>query len=482
MREMPIAARLYVAAVIAAGAAMVVYGVRHLVADDWPTVLALSALMAVGEMLSTALARSVANNEVVKISVALPITVASVLLLGPVGAPVVGAFMAVAPLRTAWFKRAFNGAMCALSAFVAGVVYLAAHGELLVRGTDIGLTNVLVPMVAATLTFEIVNGLLMVMVIALVERVSPWRVWVGTMAESAMPLFIYSTFGLLLAVVWPYVGFFAAVLVLAPLLVARWVFAMFSARQAAYDATIRSLIKAVETKDYYTRGHSERVSRASVLIGRRSGMREDRVSSLRYAGMLHDVGKLGVPTSVLQKSGRLTEDEFEAIQQHPARGREITKELEFLGEAIEGIHLHHERIDGRGYPLGLKGAEIPEFARIIAVADAFDSMTTTRSYRGARSIDDAVVELRACKGSQFDPVMVEALVAALESDGWNVADTVPDDLPEPLESRPSFGSDDDDPTAAAELGILGPQGAAAIPDDVSELDSDLVTGQPEDRP
>ena len=153
------------------------------------------------------------------------------------------------------------------------------------------------------------------------------------------------------------------------------------------------------------------------------------MASLRYAGMLHDVGKLGVPTSVLQKAGRLTEAEFDAIQQHPARGREITKDLEFLGEAIEGIHLHHERIDGRGYPLGLKGSEIPEFARIIAVADAFDSMTTTRSYRGARSIEDAVVELRRCKGSQFDPVMVECLVESIDSQGWDASDTLPADLP-----------------------------------------------------
>ena len=255
-------------------------------------------------------------------------------------------------------------------------------------------------------------------------------------------------FGLMLAVVWSFVGPISAVLVLAPLTVARWVFAEFALRQEAYEATMRSLIKSVETKDLYTRGHSERVSRASVLIGRRAGMREDRVSSLRYAGMLHDVGKLGVPTSVLQKAGRLTDDEYEAIQQHTVRGREIVKDLEFLGEAIEGILLHHERIDGRGYPMGKVGSEIPEFARIIAVADAFDSMTTTRSYRGARSIEDAFDELRRCKGSQFDPVMVEALIEAIEAQGWDASDTLPADLPDPVDGIPTMASDDDDPTVA----------------------------------
>ena len=207
------------------------------------------------------------------------------------------------------------------------------------------------------------------------------------------------------------------------------------------------------------------MSRASVLIGRRAGMREDRVSSLRYAGMLHDVGKLGVPTSVLQKAGRLNDDEYEAIQQHTVRGREIVKDLEFLGEAIEGILLHHERIDGRGYPMGKVGSEIPEFARIIAVADAFDSMTTTRSYRGARSIEDAFEELRRCKGSQFDPVMVEALIEAVGTEGWDASDTLPTDLPESFDGIPTMASDDDDPTVADHLGI-----PSAAPGDASELD------------
>ena len=120
--------------------------------------------------------------------------------------------------------------------------------------------------------------------------------------------------------------------------------------------------------------------------------------------MLHDIGKLGVPTRLLQKSGGLTDAEFEAIQRHPVQGLEIVREIDFLDEANDGILHHHERIDGRGYPKGLVGDEIPEFARVIAVADAFDSMTTTRSYRGARSIEEAVIELRRCAGTQFDPL------------------------------------------------------------------------------
>jgi hypothetical protein len=467
MRDLPWAARAYVTGVIVAGVVVVVHGALTLPAKLWLVVLPLMALFIIADRLESPLP---GRGERGVISVTSPVTIAAVLLTGPAGAPIVAACTAFTSLRTAWYRQLFNSAMIAIQSWAAAVVYVRAGGTLLTAGNvDVEPRNVLIPCLLAIIVNELANGLLLVGVFALAERVSPMRLWYGRMAESALPMFIYSIFGLLLAVVWSYIGMLSALLVLAPLAVARWVFAEFALRQEAYEATMRSLIKSVETKDLYTRGHSERVSRASVLIGRRAGMREDRVSSLRYAGMLHDVGKLGVPTSVLQKAGRLTDDEYEAIQQHTVRGREIVKDLEFLGEAIEGILLHHERIDGRGYPMGKVGSEIPEFARIIAVADAFDSMTTTRSYRGARSIEDAFDELVRCKGSQFDPVMVDALIAAIEVEGWDASDTIPADLPTPSEGVPTMASDDDDPTVATRLGI-----PTSTPDDASELDGDSL--------
>jgi hypothetical protein len=465
MRELPIAARAYVTAVVLLGGYFVVHGALSLAPEDWKVVLPLAVLLA----LAWHLASPMQGDRAISISVGMPVALASVLLLGPLGAPIVNACVGLNATRLRWYMRLFNAGMGAVSAWLAASVYVGLGGQLLASNADFNVPRVLVLSFVAALTFEVANGLLLVVVISLTERVSPLRVWYGTLAQSALPMFIYSIFGLLLAVVWSYVGVLSAILVLAPLMVARWVFAEFALRQEAYEATMRSLIKSVETKDLYTRGHSQRVSRASVLIGRQAGMREDRVTTLRYAGMLHDVGKLGVPTAVLQKAGRLTDDEYEAIQQHTVRGREIVKDLEFLGEAIEGILLHHERIDGRGYPMGKVGSEIPEFARIIAVADAFDSMTTTRSYRGARSIEDAFEELRRCKGSQFDPVMVEALIEAIEAEGWDASDTLPTEVLAPTENLPTMASDDDDPTAADHLSL-----PSAAPDDASELDGDPV--------
>lgn len=479
MRDFPLRTRLFIVAVIAAGLFGVVSCLLHITkAPNFigyiTTIVALALLVFASEAFSAALARSVATREGVSISVTMPIAMASVLILGPWGAPLVTMMVALEPRPTPWFKRAFNGSMNVLSTLGAAWVYVWLHAVL--SGTPVEVfplsvtfdpLKVLIPMLAATLVHETINGILMVTVLALAERVSPWRVWFGTMAESALPLFIYSIFGLMLAVVWSTISPLASILVLAPLMVARWVFTMFAARQEAYESTIRSLIQAVETKDAYTRGHSERVSRAAVLIGRSAGMREDRVSSLRYAGMLHDVGKLGVPTRILQKSGKLTDEEFDAIKMHPTRGREITKDLEFLGEAVEGILLHHERMDGRGYPNGLQGDEIPEFARILSVADAFDSMTTTRSYRGARSLEEAMEELRRCKDTQFDANFVEALISAVTSEGWSVVDTT--DQVTPAHAAPAMGSDDDDPTASGELGL-----GMIAPMDASALDAYMV--------
>ena len=307
----------------------------------------------------------------------------------------------------------------------------------------------LLPVLVADLVHCAVNALLLMGVVSLAEKVSPKQVLVGSLLKSVPGYLGYGIFGLLMAVLWVGVdiGVLAGLLVLMPLAVARWAFSQYAAEQQAYESTIHTLVQAVETKDHYTRGHSERVSRASVMVARFIGMREDRLNALRYAGILHDVGKLGVPTKLLQKTDKLSEEEFAAIKLHPVRGLEMLSDIEFLDEAFKGILHHHERLDGRGYPMGLAGMQIPEFARVIAVADAFDSMTSTRSYRHARSVEDAITELQRCKGSQFDPRMVDALIASLVKEPW-VASGVDDeaeraDLPESVSVN---SVDHDDPT------------------------------------
>jgi hypothetical protein len=350
-----------------------------------------------------------------------------------------------------WYKRLFNAAQVAMSAFVAGYVYMVAPGG----GHDFSnalFPNVLLAVFLSGFTFSLLNHLLVAIVISLTSRIPLANVWWGGMSETAFPSLGYGLIGLMIAVLWSGgVGPVAGLLVLAPMLIARWALQQYGDQHKAYEATVASLIRAVETKDYYTRGHSERVSKASVMLAEKLNMRGDRLEMLRYAGMLHDVGKLGVPTKLLQKTGPLDDEEFAAIKLHPTRGVDMVTGIEFLDEAMQGIRHHHERIDGLGYPDGLKGDEIPEFARAIAVADAFDSMTSTRSYRGARSVEAAIAELRHWSGTQFDPVMVGALIAAVEERGW---ETSVEPVPETVDPSVLVPRDHDDPSADVAAAVL----------------------------
>jgi HD superfamily phosphohydrolase YqeK len=334
--------------------------------------------------------------------------------------------------------------MYGLSAYLAGEAYLALGGQV-GHPMHQSFPGIIGPFaVAAVVLVSINHGMLwgMLMLVPPAEPGQP----AGALQRHLPMLFLsdlgYATLGLLIAALWSVGGAFAAILVLVPLFVARWAIGQFAAQERAYAATMAALCQAVETKDYYTRGHSERVSRGSAMIAREVGMRGRRVEAIRYAGMLHDVGKLGVPTTVLQKNGALSEEEYAAIKLHPMRGLAIVREIGFLDEALAGIMHHHERMDGRGYPMGLAGDEIPEFARVIAVADAFDAMTSNRSYRGARSIEEAIADLRRWSGTQFDPALVDAFVAALRREGW--------EQPRPAAMLPADGmaaQDHDDPTA-----------------------------------
>ncbi len=413
MRDLPPRARVYVVAVVLVALAATAYaatGVR-----GWHEVLALMALYGVATRFSTP------TGQNTQVSVGFIVALASVAVVGPRGAAVIGLAGALAPIESGGrvVKRLFNAAQFALAALVAGVVFEGVlGGARTLPLTQLPVSHVLLAAVAASIVYYVVNMSLVAGVLSLTTHISVGRVWAGSFSPVVVAYVGYSLLGLLMAELYEEVGVLAAVLFLAPMLVARAAFANYAKLRETYDSTVRALVQAVETKDYYTRGHSERVSRVTEMIAREWGMREDRVQVIRIAGMLHDVGKLGVPTKILQKQGKLNQLEFEAIKLHPLRGYEMLCEIDFLTEALSGVYHHHERLDGRGYPMGLQDDEIPEFARIIMVADAFDSMTSTRSYRLAKTVEEAVAELRRCETIQFDPKVVDCLVAAVAKHGW----------------------------------------------------------------
>ena len=406
-------ALLYIGAVVVSAVVLVARG--PFTGLRWQYVVFLGILVIVSESRATQLRKGQLTWSPSSAAM-----LASVVLAGPVGAAIVGACTALGLRRgPSILQRVFNTAMYALSAYLAGRAFLALGGQVGLPDEQ-SFPGIIAPFAGAALVLVVANHGLLSGVLWLTRPPdgTPSGVGVGLSGRLLLSDLGYAAYGLLIAALWSVVGFFAPLLVLIPLFVARWAVAQFAEQQKAYEATVGALCQAVETKDFYTRGHSDRVSRGSVMIAREIGMRGERVEAIRYAGMLHDVGKLGVPTKVLQKTGKLTEEEYAAIQLHPMRGLDIVREIGFLDEALAGIMHHHERIDGRGYPMGLAGDEIPEFARVLAVADAFDSMTSTRSYRGARPVAEAIEELRKWSGTQFDPAFVDAFVAALKREGW----------------------------------------------------------------
>lgn len=186
--------------------------------------------------------------------------------------------------------------------------------------------------------------------------------------------------------------------------------------EQAYMDSIEVVRHTVEAKDPYTRGHSDRVSEYSVLIGQRLGLYDQDIRILRIGGLFHDIGKIGIPDSILLKESKLSDDEYSQIKNHPTIGAHILQNATIFQDVIPIVKHHHEKFDGTGYPGKLKGEEIPSFARIAAVADTFDAMTSKRSYRNALPLDVVKAEIARCSGTQFDPEIVKVFLDILEND------------------------------------------------------------------
>ncbi|WP_328905753.1 HD-GYP domain-containing protein [Streptomyces sp. NBC_00234] len=362
-----------------------------------------------------------------------PLLLAAAFLLPPAAAALVsvpGSLVGRVEQPPFAARRVWRAAQLSLTVWAASCAHAALGGPAALGGGGSGVAGVpdfpyvLLPACAAALAFSLVLTALDGCILIAAERRPARRAWRGLLPHSLGPHLVHALAGLMMAVLWrSSYGPLSALFVLLPMYISCWVFAQYHREHAAHRATIRALVQAVDIKDKYTRGHSERVGRASVLIAREIGMEERRLEALRFAGILHDVGKLGVPTRVLRKDGPLTPEERRVIELHPEYGHEIVRGIGFLDEARAAILHHHERLDGSGYPYGLSGHQIPEFARVVAVADAFDAMTSTRSYRRGRPVPAAVAELERCAGTQFDPRMVGALARGLARHGWSAAVT-----------------------------------------------------------
>jgi len=220
--------------------------------------------------------------------------------------------------------------------------------------------------------------------------------------------------GFIMAIIYVQIGILGILLFFFPLLLARRSFELYTRMRKMYLDTIRTLAAAIDAKDPYTHGHSDRVSKLAVQLARKMDFVETEIEYVEYAAILHDIGKIGIEDQILGKKDKLTDREYERIKEHPVIGAGIIESIEFLRGCSKTVMHHHERFDGKGYPAGLKGEEIPKLARLLGIVDAYDAMNSNRPYRIKLSAQNILSELENEAGKQFDPNMVKVFISLVK--------------------------------------------------------------------
>ncbi len=311
-----------------------------------------------------------------------------------------------------------------LSTFAAWTVLRLTEGG--VRHDD-PLGNV-AQIAIAGLAFSFVNLILGVSLASLRTNTPFARIWSLSVSNVLTGLVALVPLGWLMAEIGVKVGLWAAALFIVPLYLARYAFSKYAETRELFFGTVSALSQAIDAKDGFTRGHADRVSRIAGAIARHLSLPEKQIEVIELAGLLHDIGKIGVEDRILMKPTRLESDEQELMRRHPIYGASILEPSAALRPLVPIVLHHHEHFDGSGYPEALKGEEIPLGARILLVADAYEAMTSDRIYRKAIGHDRALEQLNRSKGAQFDPKIVRALDQLLQKRGpsaFEVSDLPP---------------------------------------------------------
>lgn len=356
------------------------------------------------------------------VSLTSALALAAVLTGGPATGAMVATFgsLSLADIqdRKPWSRMLFNTSQYVIATVMAGLtLILAGVQPLAVAGPNAPSgARWIFAALAAAVVLAAVNALLVGTAVAL-DTGSPLRrvlrEFFGWYAVSVVAL---ALLGLVMAELLYVAGVMGTLLIVVPFTIARQTFEVYQRQSAAYRDTVRSLVTAIEAKDAYTRGHSERVAWYARLICERLRLPEPEQQRVEWAALLHDIGKVALDSEMLCKPSTLSSAEYDLVREHPLRAAEILSDIEFLEDAVPYIRAHHERIDGCGYPQGLPAAAIPLGARVLAVADSFDAMTSTRAYRQALTYDHACGELLDKAGEQFDAECVSEFLAAIDSE------------------------------------------------------------------
>src|SRR5436190_11749660 len=418
MKDLPIAARLFVGAVLAAGTLILVLFAPHSIANP----LLFVVLLACSSLASALKVRLPLASSGSTMSVSYAVDFAALLLLGANETMIVAAVSAWSQCtfrtetRTAPFRTLFSMASLVLTVKAAGFVYTLLGGVTVVSGFS--LFAIPKPLVGAATTYFVFNTLLIATAIGLSTRQSIARVWNENFLWSAPSYFVGAGAAALGASVIDQGGYWWASLVAAPLYLTYRTYKVYMGRiqdqqrhvaqvSDLHLATIEALALAIDAKDQTAQSHIRRVQVYAAGLARALGMPETEIQGVKTAALLHDIGKLAVPEHILSKPGPLTQEEFQKIRIHPQVGAEIISGVPFPYPVAPLILSHHERWDGKGYPTGLKGDEIPLGARILSVVDYFDALVSDRPYHKAMSVSAAHGLLQQEAGRALDPRVVQ---------------------------------------------------------------------------
>lgn len=323
------------------------------------------------------------------------------------------------PMRRLFDMATYNTAIHIVAVAAASLAFILVGGTTLGGNPNITLSEMILPLLLWVFAFTTMNVLVYTAGLSLYTSQS-WRMLVVQHLGWAVPnYFITAPSGILFAYLYLKYGIYGILLVVVPFLVGRQALNQYAAQLSAYRETITTLGAYMQHYHPYTKGHLERVADLADKIAKCMGMPLQSLMFIRDAGLLHDIGKVGVDEEILNKEGPLTSKDWAVIRQHPVRGAEILSNLRHLECIVPWVRGHHERPDGRGYPDGLKTDETPIEAAVIAVADAFDAMTggkeetEKRTYRAPLTLDQTVAQMRYGAGMQFDPKVVRALLQVM---------------------------------------------------------------------
>lgn len=357
-------------------------------------------------------------NNTIGVSVGYAINIATIIIGGPMLATTTAGlgFLMRAPkiegrgyvhvLNLPPHKSIFNVSQSIIVTALMSLIYISIGG----RVGEFGLgQTIAITLIGALINTSIISGYL-----SFNSDSKFAETWISNIKGTFPSSLAVGTIGIIIALAYIGYGYGAVILFFGPLLLARYSFKLYIEMRNLYLSTIQALNKTVEAKDPYTSGHANRVEKFAVELAKAYHLPFESIQNLKTASILHDIGKIGIHDEILNKASRLTQEEYQEIMRHPAIGAEIISKVNFLSDITTIVKHHHERYDGKGYPDGLSGEDIPIEAAILTIADSYDAMTSDRPYRTAMTPEEALSELQKNAGTQFHPDLVKVFVSIID--------------------------------------------------------------------